>query len=62
MVKGEKGDTVAFHHKELKIPFSEVEAAGGVKRSARFGKSSYGASHFPPGGVPGGEVEASPGR
>ena len=53
MVKGEKGDTVAFRHKELKIPFSEVEAAGGEKRSARFGNSSYYASHFPPGDVPG---------
>ena len=56
MVKGEKGDTVAFRHKELGIPFSEVEAAGGEKKSTRFGKKTCQASHFPP------EVEASPGR
>ena len=63
VVKGKEGDTVAFRHNELKIPFSEVEAAGGEKKSTRFGKSSYYASHFPPGDVPGGrEVEASPGR
>ena len=48
MVKGKKGDTVAFRHKELGIPLREVEAAGGEKRSARFGQSSYSASHFPP--------------
>ena len=48
MVKGEKGDTVAFRHKELGIPFSEVEAVGGKKWSARFGKHTYKASHFPP--------------
>ena len=29
-------------------PVREVEAVGGEKRSARFGKSSYYASHFPP--------------
>ena len=34
-------------------PLREVEAVGGEKRSARFGKSSYYASHFPPGDVPG---------
>ena len=63
MVNGEKGVTVALRNAALPIPLSEVEAVGGEKRSARFGNSSYYASHFPPGDVPGGrEVEASPGR
>ena len=48
MVKGKEGDTVAFRHNELGIPFSEVEAAGGEKKSTRFGKKTYQASHFPP--------------
>ena len=61
MVKGDEGDTVAFDHKELKIPFSEVEAAGGKKKSTRFGKKTCQASHFPPEVFRGGEVEASPG-
>ena len=42
-----------------------VEAVGGEKRSARFGNTSYYASHFPPEmfqGPGGREVEASPGR
>ena len=62
MVKGEKGDTVAFDHKELGIPLSEVEAAGGEKKSTRFGTKTCQASHFPPEVFRGGEVEASPGR
>ena len=48
MVKGDEGDTVAFRHKELGIPLSEVEAAGGKKKTARFGKKTCQASHFPP--------------
>ena len=48
MVKGEKGDTVAFHHNQLGIPLREVEAVGGVKKSTRFGKETCKASHFPP--------------
>ena len=63
MVNGEKGVTVALRNAALPIPLSEVEAVGGEKKSTRFGNSSYYASHFSPGDVPGGrEVEASPGR
>ena len=52
MVKGEKGGysgvTVALRNAGYQSPVREGEAVGGEKRSARFGNSSYYASHFPP--------------